>query len=62
MRVLSVSYNIETGETKIHFNEEFKKADALLQADVLQDVLGDVRVVYNDRVNELFKEVKHETP
>lgn len=58
MRVLSVSYNPETDETKVHFNEEFKKADALLQADVLSDILGDVQAVYNDRVNDLYKEVK----
>lgn len=58
MRVLSVSYNPETDETKVHFNEEFKKADVLLQADVLQDILGDVQEVYNDRVNDLYKEVK----
>lgn len=58
MRVLSVSYNPETDETKVHFNEEFKKADALLQADVLQDILGDVQAVYNDRVNDLYKEIK----
>lgn len=58
MRVLSVSYNPETDETKVHFNEEFKKADALLQADVLSDILGDVQAVYNDRVNDLYKEIK----
>lgn len=58
MRVLSVSYNPETDETKIHFNEEFKNADVLLQADVLSDILGDVQAVYNDRVNDLYKEVK----
>jgi hypothetical protein len=58
MRVLSVSYNPETDETKVHFNEEFKKADALLQADVLQDVIGDVQAVYDDRVNDLYKELK----
>jgi hypothetical protein len=57
MRVLSVSYNPETDETKVHFNEEFKKADALLQADVLQDVIGDVQAVYDDRVNDLYKEL-----
>jgi len=58
MRVLSVSYNPETDETKVHFNEEFKKADALLQADVLSDILSNVQVVYNDRVNDLYKEIK----
>ena len=58
MRVLSVSYNPETDETKVHFNEEFKKADALLQADVLQDVIGDVQAVYNDKINDLYKELK----
>ena len=58
MRVLSVSYNPETDVTKIHFNEEFKNADVLLQADVLQDVIGDIQAVYNDRVNDLYKEVK----
>jgi len=58
MRVLSVSYNPETDETKVHFNEEFKNADVLLQADVLSDILGDVQAVYNDRVNDLYKEVK----
>ena len=58
MRVLSVSYNPETDEIKVHFNEEFKKADALLQADVLSDILGDVQAVYNDRVKDLYKEIK----
>jgi hypothetical protein len=58
MRVLSVSYNPETDETKVHFNEEFKNADVLLQADVLSDILGDIQAVYNDRVNDLYKEVK----
>ena len=58
MRVLSVSYNPETDETKVHFNEEFKKADALLQADVLSDILSNVQAVYNDRVNDLYKEIK----
>ena len=58
MSVLSVSYNPETDETKVHFNEEFKKADALLQADVLSDILSNVQVVYNDRVNDLYKEIK----
>lgn len=58
MRVLSVSYNPETDETKVHFNEEFKKADALLQADVLSDILSNIQAVYNDRVNDLYKEIK----
>lgn len=58
MRVLSVSYNFEKDETKIHFNEEFKNADALLQADILGDVLGDVQAFYNDSVNNLYKGIK----
>ena len=58
MRVLSVSYSPETDETKVHFNEEFKKADALLQADVLSDILGDVQAVYNDKVKDLYKGIK----
>jgi hypothetical protein len=46
MRVLSVSWDADRDITKLKFNEHFLASDWVVRADVLQDLIHDLTVMY----------------
>jgi hypothetical protein len=46
MRVLSVTWNPETDETKVRVSEEFSSSDWTVRADVLSDLLAEITDLY----------------
>jgi len=46
MRVLSVSWDANRDITKLKFNDEFLGSDWVVRADVLQDLIHDLTVMY----------------
>lgn len=46
MRVLSVSWDANRDITKLKFNDEFLASDWVVRADVLQDLIHDLTVIY----------------
>lgn len=52
-RVFTAYYNPETGElSEIDFSDTFCAESALLQADVLQDILGSISSEYTEAIEE----------
>jgi hypothetical protein len=47
MRVCSISWNGNSDETKVKFNDEFASADWIARADVLKDAIGMLQEEYN---------------
>ncbi len=56
MRVLSVSWNPERDITKIKFTAEFLASDWIVRADVIQDLLHDIRKLYDEILEEEYHE------
>jgi hypothetical protein len=46
MRVLSVSWDADRDITKLKFNEHFLASDWTVRADVLQDLIHNLTVMY----------------
>ena len=54
-KAITFYYDHHSGElvrTKIHKN--FKRVDSLMEADVLQDCLGELKYLYNESVGKYF--------
>ena len=47
MRVCSISWNGNSDETKVKFNDEFASADWIVRADVLKDAIEILQEEYN---------------
>jgi hypothetical protein len=54
MRILSVSWNPNSDETKLKFTEEFLTSDWTVRADVLKDILVEIDDLYNATVAEEY--------
>ena len=52
MKVLSVSWNPNSDETKIKLTEEFISSDWIVRADVLKDILIEITDLYDAVKNE----------
>lgn len=52
MRAFTVSWNPNKDETKISLSPEFKAADWVTKADILQDALHDIEELYNKTLQE----------
>jgi len=46
MKVLSVTWNPDTDDTKVKLNEEFASCDWTVRADVLSDLLAEITDLY----------------
>ena len=52
-RIFTVYYREQNGEVgNIDFSEEFKSESELMQADLLNDVIHDLILVYNDTLKK----------
>jgi hypothetical protein len=47
MRVCSISWNGDSDETKVKFNDEFASSDWIVRADVLKDALEILQEEYS---------------
>jgi hypothetical protein len=56
MRVLSVSWDPDHDITKLKFNEHFLASDWVVRADVLQDLIYDLTVMYEGMLTKQKEE------
>ncbi len=54
MRVLSVSWNPERDITKIKFTAEFLASHWVVKADVIKDLLHDIKKTYDEILEEEY--------
>jgi len=47
MRAITVNWSYDKGEAKLSLSTEFKNADWITRADILQDALYDLEELYN---------------
>jgi hypothetical protein len=52
MRAITVNWSYDKGEAKLSLSTEFKNADWITRADILQDALYDLEELYNKTLGE----------
>ena len=52
MRAITVNWSYDKGEAKLSLSTEFKNADWITKADILQDALYDLQDLYDKVLTE----------
>ena len=52
MRAITINWSYDKGEAKLSLSTEFKEADWITRADILQDALHDIEELYNKTLQE----------
>jgi hypothetical protein len=55
MKAFTVKWHPERDVTNIEYTVDFVDADAIVQADILKDVLFDLEIKYNEVVEKLWE-------
>jgi hypothetical protein len=55
MKAFTVKWHPERDTTVIEYTVDFVDADAIVQADILKDVLFDLEIKYNEVVEKLWE-------